>query len=107
MVAETLEHRSNQGHRSNLSIFRDARCIECDLLYAIGDAIAAIEIKPGRTVASDWFRALEHVAHAFSRIVATSVVCGGTDRQVGAGGEIARVSNLARLLGRFESARDV
>ena len=33
VVAEALKHRFNRGQPSNLSFFRDARGLECDLLY--------------------------------------------------------------------------
>ena len=36
VVAEALKHRFNRGREHNLSFFRDAQGLECDLLYTTG-----------------------------------------------------------------------
>ncbi len=53
-IADALKHRFNRGQQPNLSFFRDARGLECDLFYQIGQSIGAIEIKSGSTIASDY-----------------------------------------------------
>ena len=45
VVVEALKHGFNRGHQPNLSFFRDARGLECDLFYETGRGIGAIEIK--------------------------------------------------------------
>lgn len=74
VVVEALKHGFNQGHRPNLSFFRDSRGLECDLLYPHGDGSAAIEIKSGATVAPDWFNSLERVAQVAPRVTRQAVV---------------------------------
>ena len=62
VVAEALKHRFNRGYQSNVSFFRDARGLECDLLYETGSGMGAIEIKAGATITSSYFQALNRVA---------------------------------------------
>ena len=61
-MVEALKWRFNRGRRSNLSFFRDARGLECDLLMQGAGSLAAIEIKSGATPAGDWLDALKRVA---------------------------------------------
>ena len=102
VIVEALKHRFNRGRRSNLSFFRDTRGLECDLLYENGDGLAAIEIKSGATVASDWFDALERVAKILPRSVARAVVHGGSDRQSRRGGRAVPLAALGDLLEHFD-----
>ncbi|MCY3684296.1 MAG: ATP-binding protein [Gemmatimonadetes bacterium] len=102
VVVETLKYRFNRGHRSNLSFFRDARGLECDLLYENGDGICAIEIKSGATIASDYFNALNRIAKVLPQISGKVVVYGGTDRQSRRDGEVVPLAGLGEVLKRFE-----
>ncbi len=102
VVAEALKHRFNRGRQSNLSFFRAARGLECDLLYETGHGIGAIEIKAGTTVASDYFHSLNRVADLVPGITAKAVVYGGSDRQSRSGGEVVPLSDLASVLEGFE-----
>jgi len=43
VVVEALKHRFNTGRRSNLSFFRDADGVECDLLYENGNGVGVTE----------------------------------------------------------------
>ncbi len=106
VVAETLKHRFNQGLRSNLSFFRDARGLECDLFYETGLGIGAIEIKSGATIASDYFHSLDRVAKLIPGISAKAVIYGGTARQLRSDCEVAPLGDLAGALERFESSAD-
>ena len=78
---EALKHRYNQGRRSNLSFFRDARGLECDFLYESGNDLSAFEIKSGATIASDYFDSLNQVANVLPQISTKTVVYGDSDRQ--------------------------
>ena len=62
VIAEALKHRFNRGNQANLSFFRDAKGLECDLLYPTDRGIAAFEVKSGSTISSDYFRSLHRVA---------------------------------------------
>ena len=102
VVVETLKHRFNRGYRSNLSFFRDARGLECDLLYENGNGICAIEIKSGATIASDYFNALNRIARVLPQISGKAVVYGGADRQSRRDGEAVPLAGLGEVLEQFD-----
>ena len=98
VVAEALKHRFNRGEQPNLSFFRDARGLECDLFYQTGRGIGAIEIKSGSTIASDHFHALDRVAGLIPDISSKAVVYGGTARQSRSDCEVVPLGDLSGLL---------
>ena len=102
VVLEVLKHRFNRGYRSNLSFFRDARGLECDLLYENGNGICAIEIKSGATIASDYFNALNRIAKVLPQISGKAVVYGGADRQSRRDGEVVPLAGLGEVLEQFD-----
>ena len=83
VVGELLKQRFNRGQRSNLYFFRDNAGHEIDVLLDFGQQIFPVEIKAGRTIASDFFRNL-----AFYRKLnsdgtkGAGLVYGGLDRRV-------------------------
>ena len=107
IVVEALKHRFNRGRSSNLSFFRDRRGLECDLLCTNGDSFAAIEIKSGATINSDFFSALGKVAELVPNVTVRAVVHGGTQRQSRSAGEAIPLADFAALLDRFESGSQV
>ena len=107
VVMEALKHRFNRGRESNLSFFRDARGLECDLFYETGRGIHAIEIKSGSTVSSDYFSSLNRVAELVPDITAKTVVYGGTARQSRTDMEVVPPTELTGLLERFEVNQDI
>ena len=102
VVAEALKHRFSRGRSSNLSFFRDSRGLECDLLCRSGDRFAAVEIKSGATIRSEFFAALGKVAGLVPNVTHRAVVHGGAERQLRTAGEAIPVGELAGLLDRFE-----
>ena len=102
VVIEALKYRFNRGYRSNLSFFRDARGLECDLFYEMGRSIGAIEIKSGATVSSDYFRSLDRVANLVPAVLSKAVVYGGAGLQSRTDCEIVPLSGLTALLQQFE-----
>lgn len=98
VIVEALKHRFNRGYRSNLSFFRDARGLECDLLYENGNGIGAIEIKSSATVASD--DALNRIARVLPQISGKVVVYGGAERH--SRRDVVPLSGLRAVLERFE-----
>ena len=107
VVAEATKHCFNRGRQANLSFFRDARGLECDLLYETGLGISAIEIKSGSTVSSDWFTSLERVSGLIPSISSKTVVHGGTVRQSRSDCEVVPLSDLSGVLERFDVAQEV
>ena len=107
VVMETLKHRFNRGRESNLSFFRDARGLECDLFYETGKGIHAIEVKSGSTVSSDYFTSLNRVAELIPGITAKTVVYGGTARQSRTDSEVLPPIELSGVLERFEVNQEI
>ncbi len=102
VVAEVLKHRFNQGRQSNLSFFRDARGLECDLFYETAHGIGALEIKSGATVASDYFTSLHRVADLIPNITSKAVIYGGATRQTRGDAEAVPLADLGGVLDGFE-----
>ena len=102
VVAEALKHRFNRGRQPNLSFFRDARGLECNLFYEPDRGIGAVEAKSGSTIASDYFTSLNCVAGLIPAISAKAAVCRGATRQFRSDCEVAPLGDLDGLLERFE-----
>ena len=102
VVAEVLKHRFNLGHRPNISFFRDAKGLECDLFYETGHGIGAMEIKSGATVASDYFASINRVADLVPGITVKAVVYGGATRQSRNEYEVFPLSALGDALQSFD-----
>ena len=102
VVAETLKHRFNRGLRANVSFFRDSRGLECDLLYETGRGVAAIEIKSGATVASDYFTSLNRVADLLPDVSSRTVVYGGAESQSRSNAEVVPFGELSSVLERLD-----
>jgi len=79
VVLEALKHRLNQGKRNNLFFYRDSSGNEIDILYAHLQRFAAIEIKSGKTVSSDYFKAIARFSETFPDLVQKKVVVYGGD----------------------------
>ena len=107
VVAEVLKHRFNRGQQPNLSFFRDARGLECDLFYETGHGIGAVELKSGSTIASDYFHSLNRVAELIPEISAKAVVYGGTARQSRSDCEVVPLGDLGGVLERFEVNQEI
>jgi len=58
VIIDALKYRYHRGKRSNLYFWRDAKGNEVDLLLEYGSNIAAVEIKSGATISSDYFKGL-------------------------------------------------
>ena len=102
VIVEALKHRFNRGQRSNLSFFRDARGLECDLLCEYGADLGVIEIKSGLTIAPDYFRAIDRVCVLLPQITRKAVVYGGGLRQVRRDVEVVPLAGLDQVLERFD-----
>ncbi len=102
VVTEALKHRYNTGRRPNLSFYRDAKGLECDLLYHMGEGIVAIEAKSGATVARDSFRSLDRVAEIVPDVADRVLVYGGADRQTRSASEVVPLFEFPQVLRRFD-----
>ena len=106
IVVEALKHRFNRARRSNLSFFRDSRGLECDLLCENGHGMAALEIKSGATVASDWFDSLNLVAKELPEIAIKAIVYGGEERQFRRDAEVVPLADLSEMLERMDNRKE-
>ncbi len=102
VVTEALKHRYNTGRRPSLSFYRDAKGLECDLLYHTGKGIVAIEAKSGATVARDSFRSLDRVAEIVPDVADRVLVYGGADRQTRSASEVVPLFDLPQALRQFD-----
>ena len=105
VVSEVLKHRLNRGLPPNISFFRDARGLECDLLYETGDGTAAIEVKSAATISSSFFGPLRRVADLIPEISARAVVYGGSERQSRAEGDVLPLTELDGMLDALDPPR--
>lgn len=60
VVIEFLKKQYEEASRANLSFFRDSNQNEVDLILPSGNALWAVEIKSGQTIASDFFKGLNY-----------------------------------------------
>ncbi len=102
VIAEALKHRFNRGRQANVSFYRDAQGLECDLLYETGYGYGAIEIKSGATVSSSYFDALNRVAELVPDVNAKAVVYGGARRQSRSDAEVATLNGLSEVLSMLD-----
>ena len=98
-MVEAVKHRLNSAARlPNLAFFRDRRGLEVDLLYPTPQGLAAVEIKSGRTIASDWFGPAQRLARSVPEITAQAVVYGGDEPQTRSHATAVPLSGFAGLL---------
>lgn len=60
VIAELMKRQFNRGLLSNLYYWRDSQGHEIDVLVEQGESLIPIEIKSGKTVASDFFDNLQY-----------------------------------------------
>ena len=102
VIVEALKHRLNRGRQSNLHFFRDSSGLECDLLCDTSQGMAAIEIKSGATVSSNYFKALNKVSELLPNIVSRVVVYGGTSRQERSDCTVVPLQEFAGVIDRLD-----
>jgi hypothetical protein len=102
VVAEALKFRFNQGKRSNLYFYRDAKGNEVDLLLVKGVDMFPIEIKAGMTLTRDYFKGLTRFAKLFSDHMpwGSGMVYGGNESQQRTGFTIVSFQCLDKLFSR-------
>jgi predicted AAA+ superfamily ATPase len=103
VVIEALKYRYHRGKRSNLYFWRDAKGNEVDLLMENGPDIAAVEIKGGETISSDYFKGLRTLASRLSMpLAASALVYGGTERQQRSEASVWRAQDVAAMMDTIE-----
>ena len=103
-VTEAVKHRLNgAARRADLMFFRDRRGLEVDLLYPTAQGLAAVEIKSGRTIASDWFGPARRLAQSLPEVTAQAVVYGGDEPQVRSDATAVPLASFADLLAGLDA----
>jgi hypothetical protein len=80
-ISEALKHSHNCARYAELSFFRTADGLECDLLYPTPTGHAAVEIKSGATLAGAWFAGLRRISRTLPGISSAAIVYGGDQLQ--------------------------
>ncbi len=103
VVIEVLKHRYHRGKRSNLYFWRDAKGNEVDLLMENGPDIAAVEIKSGATVSSDYLKGLRTFSTRLSsHSCQCALVYDGDERQHRSDVDIWRANDIGEMMRCFE-----
>jgi len=104
VLVEALKHRLNAAVRlPNLTFFRDRSGLEVDLLYPTSQGLTAIEIKAGRTIASDWFTPARRLAESVPEITEQVVVYGGDEPQNRSDATVVPIADFSALLTNLDS----
>ena len=102
-VVEAVKHRLNSAARlPGLTFFRDRRGLEVDLLYPTPQGLAAIEVKSGQTIASDWFGPARRLAASLPEVTAQAVVYGGDETQTRSDATAVPLAGFAGLLATLD-----
>jgi len=103
VVIEALKYRYHRGRRSNLYFWRDVKGNEVDLLIESGADIAAVEIKSGATISSDYFKGLHTFnARLTSPASACALVYDGRERQQRSDVTIWRAIDVSKMMRNLE-----
>lgn len=96
--ARTLAGSCNHGLYAELSFFRTADGLECDLLYPTPEGLAAIEIKAGAGISGAWFTRLRRIQRALPAVTSVAVVYAGSERQQRTAGDVVPLGRFAEYL---------
>lgn len=104
-ISEIQKMHKHRARRVELSFYRERDRHEIDLLADEGGELIAIEIKAGRTPATDYFNAFPHFAELIAsrgdrhwKIKREAVIYGGLESQHRSAGELLSWSDLHSLL---------
>ncbi len=82
VVSELLKQRYHQAQQANLYYFRENNGHEIDLVLDFGNKVEAVEIKAGKTYATDFFRNLVYYRKLNPHCRRGVVVYGGDKGQL-------------------------
>ena len=104
VASEILKAYLNRGQTPQMFFFRDRAGTEVDFVLDRGTDWLGVEVKAGRTVASDYFSGLDQLRQSFAsktkkqvRPFRAVVVYGGSDRQTRQAAELLPWSELDSL----------
>ena len=97
-VSEAVKHSHNHARYAELSFFRTADGLECDLLYPTPAGLAAVEAKSGATLTGAWFAGLRRIQRTIPGITTAAIVYGGDQPQVRSDATAVPLAEFAALL---------
>ena len=86
IVTEMLKQRFNAGVTDNLYYWRDKTGNEVDILTDDAGKLAAIELKAGETIATDFFKGLDYFSALQSKPIKKILLYGGKQVQTRSNG---------------------
>lgn len=98
VIAELIKHRLHRGRPAQFYFWRDKTGHEIDCIIEEKGQIVPIEIKAGKTVASDWFAHLGYFG-ALAKIPSGYIIYGGEEDQKRSGGNVVSFRNCASVIG--------
>ena len=102
-ITEAVKHSHNHARYAELSFFRTADGLECDLLYPTPDGLAAVEVKSGATITGSWFAGLRRIKRTIPGISSAAIVYGGDQPQVRSDATAVPLAEFTALLGDLEN----
>jgi predicted AAA+ superfamily ATPase len=103
VVTETIKHFWSHGRNAPLYFFRDNIGNEVDLLIEKARQVAAIEIKAGQTVNSDWFKGLEYLKRVMGKtVLSRHLVYAGKEEYVREGTQVLSFRGVSGMVGSIE-----
>ncbi|WP_419946045.1 ATP-binding protein [Candidatus Poriferisodalis sp.] len=97
-IAEALKHSHNHTRYAELSFFRTADGLECDLLYPTPAGLVAVEVKSGATLAGAWFAGLRRIQRSIPGVSSAAIVYGGDQSQERSDATATPLAEFASLL---------
>ena len=101
-IIEAIKHSHNHARYAEMSFFRTADGLECDLLYPTSTGLAAIEIKSGATLTNAWFANLRRIHRTCPGISSSTIVYGGNQPQQRSDATAVPVADFANQLNDLE-----
>ncbi|MXW94362.1 MAG: ATP-binding protein [Acidimicrobiaceae bacterium] len=101
-VSEAVKRSHNHARYAELSFFRTADGLECDLLHPTPAGLAAIEVKSGATLTGAWFAALRRIQRTIPGVAATVIVYGGDRSQTRSGATAVPLAQLSAHLAALD-----
>ena len=102
-VVEAVKHSHNHARYAELSFFRTADGLECDLLYPTPAGLAAVEIKSASTPVGGWFDGLRRVRRTVPGVATAAIVYGGSELQARGDATAVPLGSFGALLADLDT----
>lgn len=104
IISELIKSRFNSGERPDLYFWRDSNGNEVDVIAEQGDSLMPIEIKSGKTIATDAFSGLDKwCALAGDKVSTPTLIYGGDNNYTHKGTQVTSWQKCGGLIARPEA----